>query len=95
MHEMWLLHRDLKTTNLLLNRHGELKVADLGLTRFYSDPLGYYTELVVTLAYRAPELLLGAKQYGPEIDMWSVGCIFGELLTNKPLFHGRGELDQI
>lgn len=95
LHGRWLLHRDLKTSNLLFDNRGVLKVADFGLARRYGSPLGNYTELVVTLAYRAPELLLGAKTYGPAVDMWSVGCIFAELLTNKTLLPGRGELDQL
>ncbi|GBM57230.1 Cyclin-dependent kinase 11B [Araneus ventricosus] len=65
------------------------KVGDFGLAREYGSPLKPYTPVVVTLWYRAPELLLGAKQYSTPIDMWSVGCIFGELLTMKPLFPGK------
>ncbi|KAK9390326.1 kinase-like domain-containing protein [Lipomyces mesembrius] len=95
MHDNWIIHRDLKTSNLLLNNKGMIKVADFGLARYFSDPASPMTPLVVTLWYRAPELLLGAKQYSTEVDMWSIGCIFGELLTNKPLIEGSSEINQI
>jgi len=95
LHENWILHRDLKMTNILVTNKGELKICDFGLARQYGDPVGTYTQLVVTLWYRAPELLLGAKKYGPAIDVWSLGCIFGELLAGAPLFNGRAEIDQL
>ncbi|ORX90494.1 Pkinase-domain-containing protein [Basidiobolus meristosporus CBS 931.73] len=95
LHDNWIIHRDLKTSNLLLNNRGEIKVADFGLARKYGSPLGPMTQLVVTLWYRAPELLLGAKEYSTAIDIWSVGCIFGELINNEPLFPGRGEIEQL
>ncbi|XP_032426083.1 cyclin-dependent kinase 11B isoform X1 [Xiphophorus hellerii] len=95
LHDNWILHRDLKTSNLLLSHKGILKVGDFGLAREYGSPLKQYTPVVVTLWYRSPELLLGAKEYSTAVDMWSVGCIFGELLTQKPLFPGKSEIDQI
>ncbi|KAJ6676534.1 CELL DIVISION PROTEIN KINASE [Salix viminalis] len=95
LHDNWVLHRDLKTSNLLLNNQGELKVCDFGMSRQYGSPLKPYTSLVVTLWYRAPELLLGAKQYSTAVDMWSVGCIMAEMLTKKPLFTGKGEIDHL
>ncbi|KAM7484099.1 hypothetical protein LguiA_000108 [Lonicera macranthoides] len=95
LHDNWVLHRDLKTSNLLLNNRGELKICDFGLARQYGSPLKPYTHLVVTLWYRAPELLLGAKQYSTAIDMWSLGCIMGELLSKQPLFNGKTEFDQL
>ncbi|KAL7268834.1 hypothetical protein RUND412_008524 [Rhizina undulata] len=95
MHSQWIIHRDLKTSNLLMNNRGQIKVADFGLARYTGDPLPPLTQLVVTLWYRAPELLLGAKEYGTEIDMWSIGCIFGELLTREPLLQGKNEIDQL
>ncbi|GMK53442.1 hypothetical protein CspeluHIS016_0100280 [Cutaneotrichosporon spelunceum] len=94
-HSNWILHRDLKTSNLLMNNRGQIKVADFGLARKFGDPLGDMTQLVVTLWYRAPELLLGTKEYTTAIDMWSTGCIFAELIQNDPLFPGRGEIDQL
>ncbi|KAK3014206.1 hypothetical protein RJ639_008951 [Escallonia herrerae] len=95
LHDNWVLHRDLKTSNLLLNNRGELKICDFGLSRQYGSPLKPYTHLVVTLWYRAPELLLGAKQYSTAIDMWSLGCIMAELLSKQPLFNGKTEFDQL
>ncbi|TKY47747.1 Cyclin-dependent kinase G-2 [Spatholobus suberectus] len=95
LHDNWVLHRDLKTSNLLLNNRGELKICDFGLARQYGSPLKPYTHLVVTLWYRAPELLLGTKQYSTAIDMWSLGCIMAELLSKEPLFNGKTEFDQL
>jgi len=95
MHSNWTLHRDLKTSNLLVDKKGNLKVCDFGLARKFADPLRPYTNMVVTMWYRAPELLLGAKVYTTGIDMWSVGCIFAELLLREPLFTGKNEQDQI
>ncbi|CAI7585918.1 unnamed protein product [Penicillium bialowiezense] len=95
LHSQWIMHRDLKTSNLLMNNRGELKIADFGMARYYGDPPPKLTQLVVTLWYRAPELLLGADKYGTEIDMWSIGCIFGELLTKEPLLQGKNEVDQV
>ncbi|XP_065221832.1 cyclin-dependent kinase 11B-like [Planococcus citri] len=95
LHDNWILHRDLKTSNLLFSHTGVLKVGDFGLAREYGSPLKQYTPVVVTLWYRAPELLLGAKEYSTCIDMWSVGCIFAELLCMEPLFPGKSEHDQV
>ncbi|GAB0137416.1 hypothetical protein EsDP_00005681 [Epichloe bromicola] len=95
LHENWILHRDLKTSNILLNNRGQLKIADFGMARYVGDPRPKLTQLVVTLWYRAPELLLGAKTYDAAIDMWSVGCIFGELITREPLLQGGNEVDQM
>lgn len=95
LHSHWILHRDLKTSNLLMNNRGEIKIADFGMARYTGEPPPKLTQLVVTLWYRAPELLLGTDQYGSEIDMWSIGCIFAELLTREPLFQGKAEVDQL
>jgi len=95
LHDNWILHRDIKASNLLLSHKGVLKIGDFGLAREYGSPLKKYTSIVVTLWYRAPELLLRSKLYSTPIDMWSVGCVFGELLTLKPLFPGKAEIDQI
>ena len=96
LHDSWILHRDLKTSNLLLNNRGRLKIADFGMARYVGDPPPpNLTQLVVTLWYRAPELLLGATRYGRPVDMWSVGCIFGELLTREPLLQGKNEVDEL
>ncbi|KAI1626068.1 protein kinase [Exophiala viscosa] len=95
LHSNWIIHRDLKTSNILLNNRGELKLADFGISRYTSSPRPKLTTSVVTLWYRAPELLLGAEDYHFEIDIWSIGCIFAELLTTKPPFQGRNEVDQL
>lgn len=95
LHKNWIMHRDLKTSNLLLNNRGELKLADFGMARYTANPRPRLTQLVVTLWYRAPELLLGAEEYGFEIDVWSIGCIFSELLTREPLFQGKNEVGQL
>ncbi|KAH9004276.1 Pkinase-domain-containing protein [Lactarius hatsudake] len=94
-HSNWILHRDLKTSNLLMNNRGTIKVADFGLARRYGDPVGVggMTQLVVTLWYRAPEILLGAKTYSTAVDMWSVGCIFAELMLKEPLFQAKAEIE--
>ncbi|KAF3288302.1 Serine/threonine-protein kinase ppk23 [Orbilia oligospora] len=95
MHTNWIMHRDLKTSNLLMNNRGQIKVADFGLARYFGDPCLPLTQLVVTLWYRSPELLLGAQKYGTAIDIWSIGCIFAELILKEPLFQGKSEIDQL
>ncbi|KAK9455275.1 kinase-like protein [Dipodascopsis uninucleata] len=95
MAENWIIHRDIKTSNLLIDNRGSIKVADFGLARYFSDPPSQMTQLVVTLWYRPPELLLGAKTYSTKVDIWSIGCIFAELLTNQPFLPGKSEIDQI
>jgi len=95
LHDNWILHRDLKTSNILLNKDGKLKICDFGMSRQYGSPLKQYTSLVVTLWYRAPELLLGANKYSKAIDMWSLGCIMAELISKEPLFKGKTEVEQL
>lgn len=95
LHDNWIIHRDLKTSNLLLSHKGILKVGDFGLAREYGSPVKPYTPVVVTLWYRAPELLFQTSVYSTAIDVWSVGCIFGEFLRMKPLFAGASEMEQI
>ncbi|EPS33957.1 hypothetical protein PDE_08919 [Penicillium oxalicum 114-2] len=94
-HSHRILHRDLKPQNLLIDRHGNLKLADFGLARAFGVPLRTYTHEVVTLWYRSPEILLGGRQYSTGVDMWSVGAIFAEMCTRKPLFPGDSEIDEI
>jgi len=95
-HSHRVLHRDLKPQNLLINEHDNLKLADFGLARAFGIPMRTYTHEVVTLWYRAPEVLLGSRHYSTAIDMWSVGCIFAEMAMNgQPLFPGDSEIDEI
>ncbi|KAJ9109229.1 Cyclin-dependent kinase catalytic subunit [Naganishia friedmannii] len=94
-HAHRVLHRDLKPQNLLINKEGNLKLADFGLARAFGIPLRTYTHEVVTLWYRAPEVLLGSRHYSTAIDMWSVGCIFAEMAMRQPLFPGDSEIDEI
>lgn len=95
LHDRWILHRDLKTSNTLLDNCGVLKVCDFGLARHYGDPLRPYTQRVVSLWYRAPELLLGQKKYSTSVDVWSIGCIFAEIFLRRPLFEGKVEVHQL
>ncbi|KAL9691848.1 hypothetical protein QQ045_012275 [Rhodiola kirilowii] len=91
-----VLHRDIKGSNLLIDNEGILKLADFGLARlFASDQNANLTNRVITLWYRSPELLLGATKYGAAVDMWSVGCIFAELLYGKPILPGKTEPEQL
>lgn len=94
-HRHEVLHRDIKGSNLLIDNNGNLKIADFGLARPYGEQGRKYTNRVITLWYRPPELLMGANEYGPSVDMWSVGCLLAELLTRKPLFPGKHEPEQL
>ncbi|KAG0561890.1 hypothetical protein M758_9G116600 [Ceratodon purpureus] len=95
-HSHGVMHRDLKPQNILVDwERGLLKIADLGLGRAFTVPVKSYTHEVVTLWYRAPEILLGASYYSTPVDMWSVGCIFAELCRKTPLFPGNSELQQL
>lgn len=94
-HQRRILHRDLKPQNLLINRDGVIKVADFGLGRAFGIPVRVYTHEIVTLWYRAPEILLGSQRYSCHVDIWSIGCIFAEMATRKPLFQGDSEIDQL
>ncbi|KAG7442701.1 Pkinase-domain-containing protein [Guyanagaster necrorhizus] len=95
-HSHRILHRDLKPQNLLIDKHNNLKLADFGLARAFGIPMRTYTHEVVTLWYRAPEVLLGSRHYSTAIDMWSVGAIFAEMACQgQPLFPGDSEIDQI
>lgn len=94
-HKRRVIHRDLKPQNLLIDSNGIIKLADFGLARAFIIPIRAYTHEVVTLWYRAPEVLLGCPRYTTPVDMWSVGCIFAEMATKRPLFHGDSEIDQL
>lgn len=105
LHASKILHRDLKAANLLINNQGILQIADFGLARPYDDPPPQpgkgngeatrdYTTLVVTRWYRPPELLLQLKRYTPAIDMWGVGCVFGEMFRGRPILPGNSDVNQ-
>ncbi|XP_054664541.1 cyclin-dependent kinase 16 isoform X2 [Grus americana] len=94
-HRHKVLHRDLKPQNLLLSRRGDLKLADFGLARAKSIPTKTYSNEVVTLWYRPPDILLGSTEYSTQIDMWGVGCIFSEMVTGRPLFPGSTVEEQL
>ncbi|XP_004494661.1 probable serine/threonine-protein kinase At1g54610 [Cicer arietinum] len=95
-HNRHVLHRDIKGSNLLIDNEGVLKIADFGLASLF-DPNHRHpmTSRVVTLWYRPPELLLGATYYSVGVDLWSAGCILGELLAGKPIMPGRTEVEQL
>mmetsp|Transcript_50954 Transcript_50954/g.125220 ORF Transcript_50954/g.125220 Transcript_50954/m.125220 type:complete len:299 (-) Transcript_50954:50-946(-) len=94
-HARRVLHRDLKPQNLLIDNQGALKLADFGLARAFGIPVRHYTHEVVTLWYRAPEVLLGARKYSTPVDIWSIGCIFAEMVMRQPLFPGDSEIDEL
>ena len=97
LHRRGVLHRDIKAANILISSTGELKFADFGLARFYTKSRQLdYTNRVITIWYRPPELLLGETQYGPAVDVWSAACVFAEMFTKKAVFPGEGgELSQL
>jgi mitogen-activated protein kinase 1/3 len=95
MHSANVMHRDLKPNNILANKDCKLKICDLGLARGFDEEDEFKTTYVVTRWYRAPEVILKASEYTKAIDMWSVGCIFAELLGRTPLFPGQNYLDQL
>ncbi|KAG8447322.1 hypothetical protein GDO86_014692 [Hymenochirus boettgeri] len=95
-HDNSIMHRDLKPANLLISSTGLLKIADFGLARVFSNDRGrLYSHQVATRWYRAPELLYGARKYDEGVDLWAVGCIFGELLNGSPLFPAENDIEQL
>jgi serine/threonine protein kinase len=95
LHHVRILHRDVKSANLLINNQGELMITDFGLARPIEENRVHYTPGVVTRWYRPPELLLGATKYSTAIDMWGAGCILGEMITKKPMLPGESDLHQL
>ncbi len=94
LHKKKIIHRDLKPQNLLINSENKIKICDFGLARGYGVPVKTYTNEVVTLWYRPPDILLGNKIYDISCDIWSAGCIFAEMLLGHPLFSGKNESEQ-
>lgn len=94
-HDNRVLHRDLKPQNLLINNKGQLKLGDFGLARAFGIPVNTFSNEVVTLWYRAPDVLLGSRTYSTSIDIWSAGCILAEMFTGRPLFPGSSNDDQL
>lgn len=94
-HKNRVLHRDLKPQNLLINGKGQLKLGDFGLARAFGIPVNTFSNEVVTLWYRAPDVLLGSRTYNTSIDIWSAGCIMAEMYTGRPLFPGTTNEDQL
>ncbi|KAF2734627.1 Pkinase-domain-containing protein, partial [Polyplosphaeria fusca] len=97
LHRRGVLHRDIKAANILVSNTGQLKIADFGLARFYAKRSKLdYTNRVITIWYRSPELLLGETQYGPAVDIWSAACVMVEILTKHAIFPGDGgEINQL
>lgn len=94
-HSKHIIHRDLKPDNIMLSSDLQIKIGDFGLSKHMGFPVMKHTQEVVTLWYRAPEILLGTTYYDTSIDMWSMGCILAQLVTRRPLFMGRDVIDQI
>ncbi|KAI9293775.1 negative regulator of the PHO system [Neoconidiobolus thromboides FSU 785] len=94
-HDSRVLHRDLKPQNLLIDARNNLKLGDFGLARAFGIPVASFSNEVVTLWYRAPDVLLGSRNYSTAIDLWSVGCIMAELFIGRPLFPGANNDDQL
>lgn len=94
-HENFVLHRDIKPNNLLIAADGEVKLADFGLARSFSDPYRIMTHQVITRWYRPPELLLGARHYAGTVDVWSMGTVFAELILRRPFLAGQTDVEQL
>ena len=95
LHKNWILHRDLKPNNLLINTSGVLKITDFGLAKMFGSPSRLLTHQVVTRWYRSPELLFGARLYGTGVDIWAFGCIAAELTIGSPFLQGDTDLAQL
>jgi len=95
LHENWILHRDMKPANIMFSLNGTLKLIDFGLSCDYPSDFGELISQVVTVFYKAPELIYDSRQYGPAIDIWSVGCIMAELFLRKPFLPGRNDEEEL
>ena len=95
IHRNRIIHRDIKPQNILVDNKGGVKIADFGLARSYAFPLRHYTRDVVTWWYRAPEIFMGCTNYTPAIDIWSLGCVFAQLINNFPIFPEDSEISTL
>ena len=95
LHRRRFIHRDIKPQNVLIDSRGALKIADFGQARSYAFPLRHYTRDVVTWWYRAPEIFMGCTSYTPAIDIWSLGCVFAQLVNRFPLFPQDSEISTL
>ena len=95
LHENWILHRDIKPANIMLDENGVLKLIDFGLSCDFPSDFGEMNPEAVTHWYRPPELFFGATNAGPAVDMWSIGCVFAEMILSRPLFPGANNQEVI
>lgn len=95
MHKVGFMHRDLKPSNILIDKDFTIKITDFGLTRETRDFYGKYTNNVITIWYRPLEIIFGDENYSTAVDMWSLGCIFAEIMTKKPIFQGMNDFEQV
>ncbi|XP_017777171.1 PREDICTED: cyclin-dependent kinase 1-like [Nicrophorus vespilloides] len=95
IHSNRVMHRDVKPDNVLVDNEGNLKLADFGLCRKFSIPMKNYTQRIMSLWYRAPEILFGSSMYGPKVDMWGAGCVMAEIINYEVMFNGYSEIEQI
>ena len=94
-HKNSCIHRDVKPENILITKDGTVKLCDFGFARLLNGPGAEYTDYVATRWYRSPELLVGDTVYGPPVDIWAIGCLFGEMLTAQPIWPGKSDVDQL
>ena len=95
LHSNWIMHRDLKPNNMVINDQGILKLIDFNSAKIFGTPNRKHSKNTATLQYRSPEQLFSSQYYGPSTDIWSAGCIFGELFLRNYLFRGQGQIDQL